>query len=305
MKNYYREGFVLYSVTMNKEIESYLLRATDLAESTKLLYRHYLVYFAVWLKFNKKKWEEATSNDLIDYLNEQTGWSESTRYNCVCACRSFYKYAFGDNHAINYVKVKRHDPPPQRSLNWDKLSTLMSSFDTSTPKGIRDLAIVTLLVDSGLRAAEICRLDLKYLNMDDRCFNVLIKGGKWGAGSFFDYSASCLQTWLNIRANYAHANVTTVFVSIGGLTPGASMTKDGMRSVFRKFRVCDEIGLISPHDMRRTFCTLSLRSGAPTRVVQVAGRWSSTKMVERYSQTLVAEDMRPYSPVNRLMGVEQ
>jgi integrase len=59
----------------------------------------------------------------------------------------------------------------------------------------------------------------------------------------------------------------------------------------------------SPHDLRRSFATLSSRLGAPSRIVQVAGRWSDLKMVEGYTQSLEASDFMPYDPVSRILGL--
>ena len=56
--------------------------------------------------------------------------------------------------------------------------------------------------------------------------------------------------------------------------------------------------------LRRTFATLATENGAPTRVVQVAGGWKSLRMVERYTQALKQDAIKPFSPVDRLMKCE-
>ena len=81
------------------------------------------------------------------------------------------------------------------------------------------------------------------------------------------------------------------------------MTRFGLNVTFRNLGKSSGIGPLSPHDFRRTFATLSLQGGAPTRLVQLAGRWNSVKEVERYSQALSAQDFEPYSPMNKVMGV--
>jgi integrase len=58
---------------------------------------------------------------------------------------------------------------------------------------------------------------------------------------------------------------------------------------------------LSPHDLRRTFTTLSLKNGAPSRLVQVAGRWSSIEMVERYSQAITPGEYDDYFPTSKLL----
>jgi integrase len=53
--------------------------------------------------------------------------------------------------------------------------------------------------------------------------------------------------------------------------------------------------------LRRTFATIAIRNGAPTRVVQAAGRWADVAMVEHYTAAIEAEDFERYSPVESLM----
>ena len=57
---------------------------------------------------------------------------------------------------------------------------------------------------------------------------------------------------------------------------------------------------LSPHDLRRSFATLATIFGAPSRVVQAAGRWSDIQMVERYTRGLQLGAISPYFPVANL-----
>ena len=54
--------------------------------------------------------------------------------------------------------------------------------------------------------------------------------------------------------------------------------------------------------LRRTFATIAIKAGAPTRVVQAAGRWGDVSMVERYTADITADDFDRYSPVEALMN---
>ncbi|MDR3572886.1 MAG: tyrosine-type recombinase/integrase [Anaerolineaceae bacterium] len=281
--------------SMNKDVEKYL-RLAKLAVTTKTLYRHYLDVF-----FSECN-PEIDAVGLFDWLDSHT-WSSSTRHSAICAVQGFYAWRFGNLHPVLEAKEKRVNPGPQRTLDKNKMETIMSQFDAYKPKGIRDLALFALMTDTGLRASEVCRLELKYFDMQARRLFVIIKGGDWGEGVFFDYTASCMSAWLGIRDRIAKPGTETVFVSTGGKRPGTSITKDGLRAIFRKYGLSSSIGLISPHDLRRTFATELTLNGAPTRLVQVAGRWKSISQVEHYTQALSAKDIEPFSPMNRVMEV--
>lgn len=91
----------------------------------------------------------------------------------------------------------------------------MASFDSS-PAGVRNLALVTLMADTGLRASEICSLEMKYLHMEEGYLAVICKGGQWGFASFFEYSRSCLARWLVIRETLALPATHRILLGEGG-----------------------------------------------------------------------------------------
>lgn len=85
------------------------------------------------------------------------------------------------------------------------------------------------------------------------------------------------------------------------ISQGRGISPSGLRKLFTRLAKNAGLDALSPHDMRRTFATLALKTGAPTRIVQAAGRWKSIEMVERYSQAIKPHDMIPFSPVWRIM----
>ena len=240
-----------------------------------------------------------------DFLAAHPEWSDSTRHSAACAAKALYRYLYGAFHPLLKVKVHRGDPGPQRTLTEAQANQLLASLDTTTGEGVRNLAIITLAIDTGLRNAELCRLELEHLNLDTRRLQVMVKGRKWGEGIYSEYTTSCLQSWLSIRPLYALKDTTTVFVGIKGTTPGRPLTTGGLRSLFRCLGSRSGLGLISRHDLRRTMATLATANGAPTRTVQKAGRWSRIDMVERYTQQLDIQAFAQYFPVAKLMATSE
>ena len=229
------------------------------------------------------------------------GWANATQYSALCAVRGFLRYMYGVNHPALAVRVKRLESPPQRVISVNQIGALLALHDTGIPKGRRDLAICCLLLDTGLRSAEVCGAEVKYLDMEQRRVSVRVKGGKFGAGVFSDYTRSVLERWLADRERLAGPGCKTIFCGIGGNTPGQCMTTGGLRAEMRRWGKRAGLPALSPHDFRRTFATMAIRSGAPTRVVQVAGRWSNIRMVEHYTRSIEAVDMDGYYPVQRVL----
>lgn len=279
-------------------IDTFLV-TSGLAETTRVTYG----------KILRRLEREVSDLEGLDAVRLQgwlagLGWGSSAQWLALCCVRSYLRWRFGEDHPALRLRIKRVQPGPQRALKLRQVQALLASFDTSTPKGRRDLAMCCLMLDSGLRAAEVCRLELQYVDLEERRLRVQVKGGAWGTGVFSAYTAACLSTWLADREMVACQGERALFVGIGGAKRGCRMHTGGLRAVMRKWATAAGLRALSPHDLRRTFATLAIRLGAPSRVVQSAGRWSSLAMVEHYTATIEADDMAPWFPVSGAMGDE-
>lgn len=232
-----------------------------------------------------------------------SGIGDQARKRSVAAQRSFFRYICGRKSpaaALPAPKVKRR---AQRVLDWDQAGAVLATCETTTAKGLRDLALLCLLIESGLRAAEVCRLEVAKLDLTRRRLSVVTKGGHEGVGAFDALTAEYLAGWLQARAAIALPDCRTVFCSVGGLTRGGPLTPRGLRQLLAG--IGKAAGLpagLSPHDLRRSCATLKTRLGAPSRVVQVGGRWANLREVERYTATISLDDFAGYSPVGHLLG---
>lgn len=144
--------------------------------------------------------------------------------------------------------------------------------------------MLALMVETGIRESEVCRLELDHINLEGQHFDVLAKGRKWREGVFSKITAVYLDIWIAARKSYAAPGCPCLFVSVNGKTKGKGMTPGGLRANFRKFGDRANIGKLSPHDLRRTMATLLIQNSAPTRLVQILGGWADIRMVERYTR---------------------
>ena len=155
------------------------------------------------------------------------------------------------------------------------------------------------------------------LDLEKGTLSVVGKGSKEARALFGPETAALLEEWIGVRNTWlSHQGLTdpeTVFVALGGLTPGKPLTTDGLRKIL--WRLGEEAGVprVSPHAFRRAFATLIVVNGASTRVAQVLGRWSNVGMVERYTQVLeegslereIREIYRQVSPISRILRPKQ
>ncbi len=276
---------------MNREISDFL-SSHPFAESTKETYRRVLCGL---VEYDLRHF---TAADLLEFVSRPE-WGSSQRYTALCAARSFIRWLYGVSHPALSARVKRVSPKPQRVLSPADALRLLASFDTSTPAGARDLAMVALALDTGLRVSELVRLQVVDVDLSRRTLQVLVKGGKWGVAVFSEPTALYLSAWLAVRS--PAAGVGNVFLSFHHQSVGKPLTREGVKGLCKVWG--GRIGLkLSPHDFRRSFATLSTIFGAPSRVVQVAGRWSDIELVERYTRSLSASEIEKYLPVGRLQS---
>jgi len=234
-------------------------------------------------------------SDVLAWLKAHQ-WGPSSRALALSVVKGFLSWRFGALHPAMPTRVKRVKSPTQRSLNIDQVFKLLASFDTSKPKGRRDLSMAALFLDAGLRVSELARLDLRYVDLTLCSLQVIVKGGNWESGVFSEYTANFLASWLADRAQIVQPGVQAVFVS----THRDAGSQMGRGSIGRIIAGCAEaagVERLSPHDLRRTFATISTQFGAPSRILQTAGRWKSPEMIERYTPAISQSDFRRFFPV--------
>lgn len=275
-------------------MDRYLLESA-FSENTRASYGRVLRSVGKWLDAEHLDPAELRPWDVLCFLDIHE-WSSATRYHCWQALKGFLRWRYGEHHPALKLKVRRPVSSPQKTLSTNELLRLFASIDSRTTLGRRDRALLMLMLDNGLRASEVCRLELQYLDLEKRLLDVLAKGARWRRAVFSCATGDAIARWLTVRKAIAGTGVMTVFVSVGGIRPGTPLTRAGLRSIFRSLGRKSDIPRLSPHVMRRTFATLAIARGASTRLVQAAAGWSSVRMVERYTQALQPEDFDGYFP---------
>ncbi|MBX3003662.1 MAG: site-specific integrase [Anaerolineales bacterium] len=244
-------------------------------------------------------------------------WGNSLIRKLNSVLLQFMRWKFGEEHNLARWRVRREVSPPQRTLNENMVGQLLSSFqpgisdgfgtryrrfgicDTDQPLGKRNLAIIWMMLDTGFRCAEICNLELSNLDLANHSATGLVKFGRWRTARFSAHTAQVLANWLEVRP----ARGPHVFTPV--MNTKQRMTEAGMRNMFRKLGLLSGIGPFSPHDLRRTFATLSIRNGASLQAVKEAGGWKNTEMVLHYTRAITGEEIVPFLPGNVLVSKAQ
>ena len=124
-------------------------------------------------------------------------------------------------------------------------------------KNIRNLAIIELLISTGMRVGELVNLNIEDINFEDRSCIVQGKGNKQREVYFDARTKIHLMQYLNIRKDDNKA----LFVSKN--KPHQRLSISGIELIVRKIGVKTDVNRVHPHKFRRTLATMAIDKGMP------------------------------------------
>lgn len=272
------------------------------APGTERLYARHLIAVSEWLETKSvSDPSQVTTDLLLEWLNGHDDWGLSSRRNALNALRVFFRWAVSNSPAMEIPFPRRPTNSSRRALDPQEALEMLAVPDTSTVKGTRDLAILSLMMDTGLRASEVCNSLLDKLKLRECTLQVFVKGERWDWAIFSEHTMRALEAWIVARGGVARPKERHIFVSLGGPRKGTQLGPRGLRVIVNGISATAGVGHICPHELRHSFAELALRAGAPTRVLQRAGRWRDLKQVELYTHRIELEAFRDYFPMSYLM----
>jgi len=175
-------------------------------------------------------------------------------------------------------------------------------WDASTLRGARNIAIVLMLLDTGMRLSEISGIRITDLNPDSQVVTVFGKGQKERKLRLEETSFSALKNYLELRK---HTNCEYLWVT----DQGTRLSTSGIQIIIRRLRKLGGGVRWSPHSFRNTFGMNYLRGGGDVFTLQILGGWEDLETARHYTRALRAEDAfeahRRASPANRLAKPEE
>ncbi len=168
--------------TRDPDVEAFLaVGAARLAPRTVDAYRRDLEALVAWLG---RPAGSATRDDLERYLAQlrADGLAGSTIARRLAAVRSLFRHqlligARDDNPAVEIESPRRPRRLP-RTLSPGEAERLVQAAAGTTPRSLRDHALVELLYGAGLRVSEAVGLERGGVDLDERLVRSLGKGGK-------------------------------------------------------------------------------------------------------------------------------
>ncbi len=200
-----------------------------------------------------------------------SGLSKSTISRHISSVRTFFSYLKREGRITKNPALLIALPKQERGLpkvfSRDETEDMFKVPDPSTIKGLRDLALLEILYDGGLRVSEVVGLDVTDLDLDKGEIRVIGKGNKERVVFITDVAKKTLTAYLAGARPY---------LTGGTETQALILNRNGRRLSVRSVQLMlDKIGLkagvkgrSSPHMMRHSFATHMLEEGADLRTIQ-------------------------------------
>lgn len=170
--------------------------------------------------------------------------------------------------------------PPGRALSVVELSLLFRECqqDPDRATGARDAAAIALMAGAGLRRREVVDLRLVDVSHEDKTIEVAGKGAKRRRVPMAPELQPLLVAWEVERGRSPGPYICHARVS-GEQTP---LTDSAIYRIVESRRQRAGIDHCSPHDLRRTFVTSLLRSGAALEKVSTLAGHEDVKTTALY-----------------------
>ena len=236
--------------------------------------------------------------DYIKHLFDERKLQESTITRKLIVLKMFFQFLYQNgyiehNYYKNYnFKIKKERKLP-KTLSVDETTKLLSYLhnntkrDTSTFsfwKACRDLALIDLLISTGIRIEEASNISLEDIIFSEQTILIHGKGRKQRL-----IYISCNDTWnnlifwINIRNKHPY-NTDKVFVN----RLGNQISVHGIEYIYNLAKKASGINEHStPHYLRHTFATNLLANGADLRSVQEILGHSSVTTTEIYTEVTI------------------
>lgn len=149
----------------------------------------------------------------------------------------------------------------------------------------RDMAIVMIFLDTGIRVSELVGIDLRDLDFKKHCIHVTRKGDKKDWVVFGDFAESVIKEYLAVREQIykPHEKETALFLS-------SRHQRIGVRNVetliekYANIAIPNKYGYITPHKLRSTFATSLIQETGDIYLVAQNMGHSSLNTTKIYAQ---------------------
>ena len=172
-----------------------------------------------------------------------------------------------------------------RTGNWltlDQAQKLIQTPNTESLKGLRDRAILAVMIGGGLRRSEVADLDFDDIQQRDARWvivDLLGKGNRIRTVPIPAWAKKAVDEWA--VASGIHSGRVFKSLNKGGNVSGDSLTPQAIYNAVAEHSTAAGLDVVA-HDLRRTFAKLAHDGGAALEQIQLSLGHASIQTTERY-----------------------
>jgi site-specific recombinase XerD len=275
------------------------LKIEERSPKTLLFYRDRLKHFIDFIKPTTLLKDIGTGNIKQFFTTQDSGhiYAYHATYRAV---RAFLRWCVKQNYLIESPLT--FSPPKlpdviKPAFTDDELKRIINACQGSL--GLRNKAMVLVLVDTGIRRDELAKIKVSDINLDGRLLTIIGKGRKQRVLSITPTTLKAIWQYLKSRRSPSEFLWLT--------EEGKPLTGDGLGQVLQG--LMNRAGIkghkASAHVFRHTFANNFLDAGGdPLDLMYLLGH-ASLKMVENYSrahrQRRALKALEKQRPVDRIV----
>jgi integrase/recombinase XerD len=279
-----------------EELVDSFINSQDVKLSSKLLYRRTLKQYFNWVDKKSYLLSEIARPQLLEYKDELllSGMSSLTVGSYITSVRRFYEWTEANKF---YPNVAKGIKTPKRKQQFKKQPLLPAQatalLNYYQDKALRDYAIITLLLRTGLRTIEVIRASVEDITFKGSQRVLLIQGkGRDEKDNFVLLTDKTYQPIAEYLATRGNINSSEpLFTSTSNNSKGERLTtrsisyiaKEGLKAIGLDERS------FTAHSLRHTTAVNILRAGGSLETAQFTLRHSNPATTQIYTATLNEE----------------
>jgi integrase/recombinase XerD len=209
----------------------------------------------------------------------------------IACYRGFYRFLVLDGRLKASPAADLRPPRAWKALpkylSVEEVDRLIAQPDVTTPRGVRDRALIELLYATGMRVSELIAVRPADINLDASYLTCTGKGDKQRIVPMGDEAAAWVARYVkDARAVLlGKRRSPRLFVNARGGGPG--LTRVGFWKILKAYaRKAGLTSTLSPHTLRHSFATHLLERGADLRAIQMMLGHADLSTTQIYTHVL-------------------
>lgn len=313
-------------LTIDKLIELYEIsnQAEVKSERTITWYRYILTAFS---RYAQQKWGSNSISVfnidnirqyIIDLRNRKSfeghpytrvqdkSVSSNTVQGHVRGLKAFSSWihaeGYTDENHLQNLKLPKVPVKVMEPLTPQEIEKVTASINKKSPIGARNYAIITTLLDTGMRASELAGITLGNLSLTDGYIKVMGKGSKERIVPIGKYVRHTLWDYIDrARSKPAGTDISNLFLT----TYSKPISVNTVKLLFTRLAKISGVKRLHAHLCRNTFAINYLLNGGDIFSLREILGHTTLEMVNHYlhfTSSQITTQHHKYSPMDKLHG---